>query len=208
MAAQALARRIRLGLGALAAATVVGAAAPAAGAGLLPGSGCNYPQAKRPFAPWNDGASYALMQGGSFEDGGSGWSLAGGAKVLAGNESFHTEAGTDARSLYVPAGGVATTPRFCVSLVRPTIRFFVVNSGSSSSRLRVKVVFRSLLGILGILDGGTVAAGQSWQPSPVLLATLNAPLGTNNVQFTFTPADAGGSWRIDDVYVDPWVDRG
>ena len=69
-------------------------------------------------------------------------------------------------------------------------------------------MFRSLLGILGILDGGTVSSGSAWQPSPVLLSTLNAPLGSNSVQFTFVPSDTTGSWRIDDVYVDPWVDRG
>ena len=40
------------------------------------------------------------------------------------------------------------------------------------------------------------------------LSTLNAPLGSNSVQFTFASTDASGSWRIDDVYVDPWVDRG
>jgi hypothetical protein len=41
-----------------------------------------------------------------------------------------------------------------------------------------------------------------------MLATLSAPLGSNSVQFTFSPTDGTGAWRIDDVYVDPWVDRG
>jgi hypothetical protein len=179
-----------------------------ANAGILPGSGCNYPPAKHPFTPWSDLASYSLMQGGSFENGATGWTLGGGARVVQGNESFHTENASDSQSLAIPGGGVAVTPQFCVNLTRPTFRFFVVNSGSSSSRLRVKVVYRGLLSVLGILDGGTIAAGRSWQPSPVLLATLNAPLGTNSVQFTFIPSDSAGSWRIDDVYVDPWVDRG
>ena len=43
---------------------------------------------------------------------------------------------------------------------------------------------------------------------PFHTPTLNAPLGTNSVQFTFVPSDTAGSWRIDDVFVDPWVDRG
>jgi len=208
VAAQLLARRLRIAVVSMLAVSALGAAAPGANAGLLPGSGCNYPPAAHPFAPWNDLASYSLMQGGSFESGASGWTLAGGAAVVAGNESFHVAGSADSHSLSIPAGSVATTPKFCVSLTRPTFRFFVVNSGSSSSRLRVKVVFRSLLGILGILDGGTVSSGSAWQPSPVLLSTLNAPLGSNSVQFTFVPSDTTGSWRIDDVYVDPWVDRG
>jgi len=208
VAAQLSARRVRIAAVAVLAGAALGAVAPGADAGLLPGSGCNYPPATHPFAPWNDGASYSLMQGGSFENGAQGWTLAGGAAVVAGNESFHTAGSADSHSLSIPAASVAVTPPFCVNLTRPTFRFFVANSGSSSSRLRVKVVFRSLLGILGILDGGTISAGSSWQPSPVLLATLNAPLGSNSVQFTFVPSDLAGSWRIDDVYVDPWVDRG
>jgi hypothetical protein len=181
--------------------------APAGNAGLLPGSGCNYAPAKAVFSQWWDTSLYTLIPNGSFESGATGWSLAGGAQVTSGNETFYANSATDSRSLSIPSGGSATTPPFCVSLTKPTLRFFVSNSGSSSSRLRVKVVFRSLLGILGILDGGTVAAGQAWQPSPTMLATLNAPLGTNSVQFTFTPMDGTGAWRIDDVYVDPWIDR-
>jgi len=69
----------------------------------------------------------------------------------------------------------------------------------------VKVVFRGLLGVLGILDGGTFGAGPAWNASPVMLATMNAPLGTKSAQFVFTPADSSGVWRIDDLYVDPWV---
>jgi hypothetical protein len=38
-----------------------------------------------------------------------------------------------------------------------------------------------------------------------MLATLNAPLGTRSAQFVFTPTDSTGAWRIDDFYVDPWV---
>ena len=208
MATRVPARRLRCALVGALALLAIGSAAPASSAGILPGSGCNYPPAIQPFLRWGDGASYSLMQGGSFESGASGWLLAGGARVVSGNESYYVTSRTDVRSLAIPTGGAATTPPFCVNLTRPTFRFFASNAGSSTSRLRVKVVFRSVLGILGILDGGTVAAGSAWQPSPIMLATLNAPLGTNSVQFTFYPSDNTGSWRVDDVYVDPWVDRG
>ena len=99
------------------------------------------------------------------------------------------------------------TAPFCVGLARPTMRFFVSNTGSRSSTLRVHVVFRSLLGVLGILDGGTVSAGQAWQPSQTMLSTLNAPLGSTSTQFVFTPGDSTGNWRIDDVYSDPWLNK-
>jgi hypothetical protein len=33
------------------------------------------------------------------------------------------------------------------------------------------------------------------------------PLLTQSVQFRFTPLSTGGSWRIDDVYLDPLMHR-
>ncbi len=204
MAAHLSAVRMRIGFALVAATLAVLASAPASQASAS-GATCYYGTASHPFAPWGDVASYTLVPGGSFESGAPGWTLAGGARVVYGNESFFVRTASDRYSLAIPTGGSATTAPFCVSLLRPTIRFFVVNGGSSASQLRVRVVFRGLLGILGILDGGTITAGRAWNVSPVMLATLNAPLGTRSAQFTFTPADSAGAWRIDDLYVDPWV---
>ena len=204
MAAHLTAVRARIGV-ALIAALVVALATATASSAAIGSSSCNYGPATHPFASWGDVASYTLVPGASFESGASGWALAGGAHVVLGNESYYASSPSDYHSLALPSGSSATTPPFCVGLSRPTIRFFVVNGGSSSSHLRVKVVFRGLLGILGILDGGTISAGRAWQPSPALLATLNAPLGTKAAQFVFTPTDSSGVWRIDDLYVDPWV---
>lgn len=203
MAAHLSAARARIGFALVAAILGLLASAPASQA-TTAGS-CSYGAASHPFAPWGDLASYTLVPGGSFEGGAPGWMLAGGARVVYGNESFFVRSAYDRYSLAIPAGASATTAPFCVSLVRPTIRLFVANGGSSASKLRVRVVFRGLLGILGILDGGTITAGHSWDASPVMLATLNAPLGTRSAQFVFTPADSLGAWRIDDLYVDPWV---
>jgi hypothetical protein len=189
-------------------ATIASAAfASTANAGLVTASAdsCDAPALAQPFARWGDRASYKLVGDGGFESGGQGWTFSGGAKVVAGNESYSAHSSSDRSSLALPAGASATTPRFCVSLVRPTIRLFVSNGGSSASRLSVKVVFRGPLGILGTLDGGTIAAGKAWQPTPIMLATLNAPLGTDSAQFVFSTKADGGVWRIDDAYVDPWV---
>jgi len=197
------AARLRIGFVLAATALALLAAAPASNAST---SSCYYGPSSQPFAPWGDLASYTPVPGGTFESGAPGWTLAGGARVVSGNESFFVNSARDVRSLYLPADSSATTVPFCVSLLQPTIRVFVVNGGSSSSRLKVRVVFRGLLGILGILDGGTISASAAWQPSPVMLATLNAPLGTKAAQFVFTPTDSSG-WRIDDLYLDPWVNR-
>ena len=204
MAAHLSAARGRLGVLLLISAILAAlAAAPLSSAATSPS--CTYGPASHPFASWGDVASYTLVPGASFESGTPGWTLAGGAKVVSGNESYYANSRYDSHSLSLPAGSSATTPPFCVSLDRPTIRVFVANGGSGTSKLRVKVVFRGLLGVLGVLDGGTFSAGSKWNASPIMLATLNAPLGTKAAQFVFTPADSTGAWRIDDLYVDPWV---
>ena len=203
MAAHLSAARGRLVVLLISAVLAALAAAPVSSAATS--SSCNYGPASHPSASWGDVATYTLVPGASFESGAPGWTLAGGAKVISGNESYFTNSRSDSHSLALPTGSSATTAQFCVSLNRPTIRVFVANGGSSASKLRVKVVFRGVLGILGILDGGTFTAGPAWKPSPIMLATMNAPLGTKSAQFVFAPADSSGAWRIDDLYVDPWV---
>ena len=62
--------------------------------------------------------------------------------------------------------------------------------------------------VLSVLDGGKVSSTGSWQPSDELHLTLTnvtGLLGTQAVSFRFTPTGYSGSWRIDDVYLDPWV---
>jgi hypothetical protein len=202
VATRPFARRMRISFVLVVAVLAVAAASFAPGASA---ASCSYGPVTQPFMPWTDLASYTIVPGGSFEGALPGWTLTGGARVLDGNEKYFVRSASDRHSLVLPAGAAAITAPFCVGLTRPTIRLFVKNGGSSASRLRVRVVFRGLLGILGILDGGRLSAGSSWNPSPIMLATLNAPLGTTGAQFVFTPMDSAGAWRIDDLYVDPWV---
>ncbi|MGH3103656.1 MAG: hypothetical protein ACRDN6_06120, partial [Gaiellaceae bacterium] len=187
-------------------------AAPAS-AGL--GVACPDPTSK-PFLPWNDGANYAYVPNGGFESGASGWALAGGARVVAGNESFFVHGAGERYSLSLPAGSSATSPPMCVSLFSSKMRFFAANAGSGSSRLRVQVIYNGGVGgllslvtkTLGLSDFGYVSAGAAWQPSEsigMLSGTL--PLLTQSVQFRFTPADRSGSWLVDDVYLDPLMHR-
>jgi hypothetical protein len=95
------------------------------------------------------------------------------------------------------------------------MRFFVRNTGSPLSVLAVEArVQTTVLGIttqttlpLGLVLGTT----QTWQPSlPTVLAlSVNQLLGgTTTVDFRFTALGLGGEWQVDDVYVDPFKDRG
>jgi hypothetical protein len=166
------------------------------------------------FAPWKDYAAYAYAPNGGFESGSTGWSLAGGAKVVSGNSSFFTHGTGERYSLSLPAGSSATSPPMCISLFSSKMRFFAANAGSSSSKLKVQVIYGGGVGgllslvtkTLGLSDFGYVTAGSAWQPSSsigMLSGTL--PLLTQYVQFRFVPADSNGSWLMDDVYLDPLV---
>jgi hypothetical protein len=178
--------------------------APQANAGLLPSCGGT---AEKPFAQWGDYMSYNLVKDGTFESGAAGWSLAGGAKVVEGNETFYVHGAGEHRSLLMPRGSSATSPPVCMTILRPTMRFFAAAPNGAGS-LRVEVLSRNLLGVLSVIDGGTVRAGSSWQPSPpmsLLGSNLASLVFTTWVQFRFRPVDAAVT--IDDVYVDPWVIR-
>ena len=208
--------RILLGLAALAsaAAMTASAGAPSAKAASL-GISCPTPTSQ-PFAPWGDYANYAPAPDGGFENGAAGWALAGGARVVTGNEPYMVGGPGQSHTLSLPAGSSATSPPMCIGLLSSGMRLFIQNTGATSSDLRVQVIYRggvgSLLGTLGstlgISDRATFAGASTWQPSPhFLMAGGLVPLLTQYVQFRFTPLSTGGNWRIDDVYLDPLMHR-
>ena len=112
---------------------------------------------------------------------------------------------TDRRSLYLPEGAVVTTPTMCFELGDWHLRFFVRKAAVRSGSVRVTVVVKTLLGVLTVLDGGTVSASGQWSPSPrvgLLLSNVTSLVGTRAVAFRFRAT--GSDFRIDDVYLDPW----
>lgn len=188
-------------------------AAPAKADGLLSGvlpglaspsdtpSVCDA-QVVQPFSRFGDYNNYVLVPGGAFESGDPVWKLAGGAKVVRGNESFYVRSRTDQQSLSLPSGSTATSPAMCFDPGDWHFRFFVSGSGS----VRVKVVVKSLLGVLSTLDGGTVKGGSTWRPSPeveLLLTNVCGLVSTDSVSLRLMPT-AGSNVRVDDVYLDPW----
>ena len=172
--------------------------ASTADAGL--GISCPNPTTQ-PFSTWRDYAQYAQVPDGGFEAGASGWQLAGGAKVVAGNEPFYLRSKYDRWSLSLPAGSSAMSPPMCISLLSSKMRFV---TGGSKGSMKVQVVYRGLLSsVLGVLDGGTVSTNGVWAPSPEMSMLGGVlPLLTQSVQFRFVATS--GSMRVDDVYLDPW----
>jgi hypothetical protein len=190
---------------------VFGAGPAAAGLGVS----CPDPTSN-PFSPWRDYAKYAFVPNGGFESGSNGWTLSGGAKVVTGNESFFVHGSQDRYALSMPAGSTATTPPMCISLFSGKMRFFAANSGNSASRLKVQIFYNggvgSLLGgvgrLLGLSEFGYVSGASAWQPSPAIgMLGGTLPLLTSSVQFRFSAPNDGGSFRIDDVYLDPFLSR-
>jgi hypothetical protein len=177
-------------------ALVFGAAPASAGLGIA----C--PDATtKPFSRWADFANYAYLPDGGFEAGASGWKLASGAKVVAGNEPFYLRSTSHRYALALPKGSTATSPPMCIGLLSSKMRFVV--TGASGSRVKVQVIYRGVLSsVLGIFDGGTVSTNGTWQPSPEISMLGGVlPLLTQSVQFRFV--STSGTPKIDDVYLDP-----
>lgn len=185
---------------------------------------CNTYFFEQPFVRWSDEFEYVLSPDGSFERRARGWTLTGGARVVSGNETYYVHRRSDSRSLLLRAGSSATSPSMCVGIEYPTLRAFALNRRSVLSTLQVEVLFEDPVGTGclasgGILDPdnicsltiGLLSASSRWEPTIPLPVVANLlPLLPNNrtaIAFRFSPQDAAGDWRIDDVYVDPYRTR-
>jgi hypothetical protein len=202
-------RLLRRGLAGLIAALALGAMPAAASADLLNLGidGCPAQTIEHPFTRWLDGGNYVLVPGGTMEGSLSAWKLAGGAKVVSGNESFYVHGAGEKLALSLPSGSSATTPPMCVGVLDPTLRYMAANDGGLLSLLTVQILYYPPGGGVLTLPLGLNVGGKSWAPSlPTIVAANLLGLinsGTTKVAFRFTPTGIGAKWRIDDVYVDP-----
>jgi hypothetical protein len=149
----------------------------------------------RPFVPWSDGHGYVLTTGGSFESGDPPWSLGGGATVVADNAPNALDAATDVHALYLPAGASATSACVTAPQIVGIVRFFA-KSSAGSGQLKVEILVKG-----GVYQAGTISAGSTWSPSPML--TSNAPQYKGAVTYQVRLSATGGAFTVDDVYFDP-----
>ena len=199
-----MATRLRVSLGLVGVIALLAGIAVHANAGLATTGTARFcdRDSAQVYRPWNDSAYYMLSPGGAFEAGAPAWTLTGQASVVSGNEPFYIHSPNDRRSLSIPAGSSATSPEMCFSTGDWHFRFV----GRGDGRVRVTVRVRGLVGVISILDGGTISMNSSWQPSPrvsLLLTNIGGLLTTKTISLRFTPVT--GTAQIDDVYVDPWV---
>ena len=182
---------------------------PSASAGPLVSSAtdCDQQTLSQPFLPWADVAQYTLNAGGDFESK-AGWTYSDGAEVVQGNEPWLVGSASDHKSLAMPDDSRAVSSSICVGIEHPTIRFFAKSSNPLAT-LEVEVLFEDAFGNVRSAPIGIVSAGSNWAPTapfPILVNLLPLLPGEKTaVAFRFTAN--GGSFRIDDVYVDPYCRR-
>jgi hypothetical protein len=170
------------------------------------GGGCG--SMSKAFAAWGDSASYYFPSNGGFESGASGWNLSNGAGVVGGNELFQLHGNSDSQSALLPARSTASTS-VCAGTLYGAVRFFAVSADGQPARVHVRVLTRSLLGVLAVLDGGSFSVGTTWAPTPVIYSTFSGLATTVSaskamqIQITVD----SGNVQIDDLYVDPLLTK-
>jgi hypothetical protein len=167
---------------------------------------CPAPTLVQPFLLWHDQSSYFLAPGGDFESTPVGWTLAGGAQIVPGNETSHVNSATDASSLGLPAGSSVASPKICVTIHSPNIRLFSLNA-SSRAMLQVSLNYTDKRGVPRTARIATLSGTGAWAlSSQIMFLKYIAPAvggqGQTWVSFTFRPL-SGSGWQVDDFYVDP-----
>jgi hypothetical protein len=154
------------------------------------------------FAPWHDNSLYLLAPDGDLEAGGTGWNLAGDARVVSGGDPFALGGSPSKRALSLPAGSSATSPATCIAKGMPTFRLTARNTGAAKARLLVTVVYGAG-GKRVSKRAGEVTAGRAWSPIRQFSLKLGQVGTATSVSFRFTPLGRGGRWQIDSLYIDP-----
>jgi hypothetical protein len=198
-----------LGVGFAAVLAAAGLLVPAAAAGpsshsLLPSCGAK----SYPFKPWSDPDAYCAFPNLGFENGSTAWTLKGNTAIVAANEPWYVS-GLGTHSLRLGPGASAASSSLPVSLLDPWVRFFA-QSASANGPLQVQVLFHGPLGNLtGLLNVGSLSprSYSSWQPTQRVPSLLALPLFTTSAQVIVTSQATSGSWRVDDVYLDPCVSK-
>jgi hypothetical protein len=199
----------RGGLAAAAATAALAAAAPAHASSLSNPYACApTPSLSQAFSSWADAAAYTPLPGGNFETGAAGWTLTGGAAVVAGNEPYDV-GGPGTHSLSLPAGATAVSAPICIDPTYPFYRLVARNRGALASTLRMEVLFLDDHGNVKSTKSLDYRAGAgAWLPTgaaPISVFTAKTTVSAAPIALRFTPQGKTGQWQIDDVFVDPYM---
>jgi hypothetical protein len=182
----------------LAIATVALGAVPAAAA-----ADCPALPTSMVFAAWGDTSEYFLAPGASFEGTTTAWT---GGSLTPGNDPFYLAGGNQRQSFLIASGKTASSPSFCADVTHPDFRFVArplnaLNPGS----LEISVRFRDSAGVTQTWVMYTMTGVQYWTASQRVRLMRDLPLPSSGVTTASVLFRAvGGSWAIDDVFIDPY----
>ena len=177
---------------------------------------CQAPLIERPYSPFGDKRDYVLAPGGSFEQPGTpGWQRSAGATIVLGDDAFTDNdkmftSHSDGSMLQLNKGASVISPAMCVDLNYPLFRFTSqAVTTPDKAEIGVEVVYPNVskpaFEEIKKFDGKQGAFKYSkWAVSDEI--DLKPDLGGSQaggrlVALRFTALS--GTWRIDDVYVDP-----
>jgi hypothetical protein len=187
-------------------------AAPAQAATISNPYDCT-PQAtlSQTFATWGDYGQYTPVANAGVENGATGWTLSGGASVVAGNEPWKVGGASHRYSLNLPENASAVTAPMCIDQTYPYFRLFARNAGVADGALKVDVLFFDAKGnLMATKPFSYKTASTAWQPTGMInigLFTAKTTVAAAPVAFRFTATGKGSRYQVDDVYVDPWCRR-
>lgn len=166
-----------------------------------------------PFTSWGDTGQYTFAPNGGFESGLSAWTINGWASAVSGNEPFYVHSKADQKLLSLSSGSAVTTPAICSGINYPWARIFA--SGPSGSTLTADLLSIDSAGTARTVRIATLTGTGGWALSSRLeYASLQA-FATSKLAWTdasgarFTAVAirftaSGGTWKLDDLYVDPF----
>ena len=192
---------------ALLAAALAVVPAGAAQAALIETDACDDAALTQAFSQWGDNAWYKLAPGGDFEQGGA--TLAGGARVVSGNEPYDVAGTGGTRSVELRPGASVTLGDTCMNAGNPTFRFFSKSSGGLLGLLpamKAEVLYRDTALRLIPVPAGVVLPSKSWQPSlhQLTLSVVGGLLSDGAAPVAIRLTSITGTWTVDDVLVDPY----
>jgi hypothetical protein len=170
-----------------------------------------HPTLAQSFGFWGDSGLYTPVTNSGLENGATGWTLLGGASVVAGNEPWRIGGASDRSALDLPAGSSAITAPLCIDETYPHFRLFARNTGVTKGALRIEVLYFDSKGkILNTKPYDYKNAFSTWAPTGLVgidVFTSKTTVAAAPVAFRFTPTGAGTRFQIDDIYVDPRMAR-
>jgi hypothetical protein len=161
----------------------------------------------RVFSSWGDAGAYVPAPEGDLESTAR-WTLNKHAR-RAENSPFSS----GGSSLFLPDHGEAVSPAFCVSTAHPTIRLFAANTADEESELEVEILYENVDGKVKKLKVAKLRGRQDWAPTTIVPLHVNMLGAASEDGFTavavkFKAKDVKsktGGWKLDDLFVDPWV---